>query len=421
MDENNNKNLLPVNNKNIYSSDIPPVPTINSADATQSQIPTEQTPSSVVSSQEIVDTTDHTDLVSDLFRENEEAVVEQTETKNRVSGKTIIIILVVFFALAFATYSVVQILLDKKFSSIYIDQNQNFGSDFSLVDDTSTQTIPVVCEGGNPFVKILNPNGGEVLKPGDMMDFSWDVCGIKTDLLDVITIEYYDSVSKQKIGSFDLSCFGEVSTENKKLSWTVPPYVEAGNVDECTYSNEIDFADDYLYKVFLGFAGFLYEDRSDDFFAIDISSYVYNPSQFSEYPTLTDLGFTRAFFIDQSAPQALKDVVPPSYFEAPPQFATYYRLYPLRCGTDCFVGVFLIDMRNGTVSSAPQFQNFFTKENSSLFIGEESITQLQDSKDKKVTWYEFDQVTKVFIILDTKLCDVVEELSERNYVGCVQP
>ncbi len=351
-----------------------------------------------------------------LFQKEEEIKQDIPPVESSSRTKTIVIIILVIVFLAFATFSVVQILLDKKFSSIYVDPNQQFGDQFALnEDETSGEDMEAsACEGGQPGVSITLPAPNQILKPGEEATFSWNICGISTNLFDDARIDFFDQATGVEAGSFDLDCLSGLEADQQSIVWDVPPYIESALVGECA-EQDVDFADPFYYRLNVSYAGSQYGATSEPF-TIDVTDYVYIAPKFADFNIAFDGDFSRAFFIDADAPGPIQSQIPPSYFEAPPQFANYYRIHDLGCGADCFVGTYIIDLRTGDVFDAPDSPLHFSSPTSLLYITREEDATIENNT--LVTWYLFDEATKSFEFIDKKSCS---GSGPESFVDCVQP
>jgi hypothetical protein len=351
-----------------------------------------------------------------LFQKEEEVKEDPAETKSPSRTKTILIIIFVVVFLTIATFSIVQILLDKKFSSIYVDPNQQFGDEFVLNEDDELvgNEEASTCADGQPGISITLPTANQILKPGEQAMFTWNVCGISTNLFGDARVDFFDQETGVEEGSFDLDCLAGLEADKQSIIWDVPPYIESALVGECA-GEDVDFADPMHYKLVVSYANSQYEAVSEPFF-IDVTEYVYNPPQFSDYAIPLDTDFPRAFFIDEGAPDPLKEQIFPSYFEAPPQFANYYRVFGWNCTDTCPSNIYLIDLRTGDAFEAPESPSRYVDPISLLYINKE--TDPNNQENFLVTWYLFDEMTKSFELIDTKSC---EGTGPESFTDCVQP
>lgn len=335
--------------------------------------------------------------------------------------KTIIGIIVLVVILVFATYSIVQILLERKFATINLE-NTSFSDGFTVTENEVNTTPQESCEGGMPFVRVLSPNNGEILKPGESLLVSWELCGISPNLLDEVSVQYRNPETNEILGSFDLECRAKTGEFQHSLMWDIPPYIAGGTSAICPFTNEVDFADSFVYSIYVSYASGQYEDVSDMPFSIDMSEYVFIPPVFSDFSLATPQTFARASFLDAAAPITLKDIIFPIFFQGPIEFANFYRVFPLSCGTTCLAEVYLLDVRTGEAHIAPKFKNYFVKPGSSLYIVEDTaIENSLQGKDAKIIWYQFDETSKGFTILDIKLCNITGPATARVYSECILP
>lgn len=304
--------------------------------------------------------------------------------------------------------------------------NEYEGNDLQQNDQIVTaEGVVAIC--ADVGVTVLSPNANEVFAVGRMVDLDWELCGISPQLIDAVVVDYFDPETNQKMGDINVFCTEGVSiVDETKLSWVVPPYVEPGT-GNCSTQKEVDFADGYVYKFRVSYANQQYQSSSADFFAIDTSQFVYNPIIFADYSLEVDADFERVSSIADDAFESLKSKIFPSFFAAPPTFANYYRVFDLGCGTSCFAGAFAIDLRDGKSYKTPlqdildgSFAN--VQVNSNLYIVELPGEEI-DYQDREtlVEWYEFDEVSKEFNLLDTKLCNVATVEGEKEYQECIQP
>ena len=376
-----------------------------------------------------------------LIQENpgfQKSTNAKTSLKRKGLGRSLFLIFGIVAVIAlgylvFTTYRESQFFTQETISDVSVttqDSSDNV-SDTALSQSVNTTIVTAEgvvpsCEG--PGVRVLYPNGGEVVRPGDDLVLDWEICGISPSLIEKVALSY-TGVDSQDSGSVNIFCSdAPVSIQDEtKLVWSVPAYVEQGS-ESCLQQKEVDFSNPYKYKLQIVYANQQYQDLSDEFFTIDTRDYVYQPAVFSDYVVDVDPTFTRASgLLQDSTYQILQEKIQPSFFTTPPTFANYYRIYALSCGTGCFVGRFLIDLRDGKAYQTPMFSEdsamVFIDPASRLLIIEVSSDETIEyqNMDTLVSWYEFKEEEKDFVILDTKLCNVSGTGTSKVYQDCVQP
>jgi len=373
-----------------------------------------------------------------LIQENPTLQNPQTPKPPRKSkglGKALLLVFGVVVIIA-AIYLVGTSYLESQFFSSpeVVEElgNPSSGENIPVANTTQQQSQEdVVVDCPNLGVEIKQPNTNQVFSVGQTISLDWDLCGINPDLVDAVAIDYFASETAEfggsVLGSVNIFCTESVEIKDSTtLQWTIPPYVESGT-GNCLTQKDVDFSDNYLYKLRIVYANQQYQDSSDAFFSIDASQFVYQPPTFDEYSLESVADFSRASSVSDTAIDPLKEIIQLSFFATPATFANYYRDYTLGCGTGCLVGRFLIDLRDGEVYQTPMSSNqnisSFRSRTSRLLILEQSDDETIDyqSKDARVMWYEFSEEKKDFTLLDTKFCNVVISGDSRTYQDCIQP
>jgi hypothetical protein len=334
--------------------------------------------------------------------------------------KTILIVVGVFLFLAIGIFSIVQISLDQKYTLPIFNENQTEQplEDVVLNEEEVPDTASEC--GGSPFVKIISPDANQTFAIGDTINFRIEICGIGASLFSKATIEYFEKDTGSKVGDFSLDCItppGTFENNIQTISWQVPPFLEKTGQQQPCFIPTVNFLKPYTYQLRVEYASGSYKDTGD-VFLIDGENYVYVPPQFSEYVITSDISFERSPFIDSSAPDFLKEIIFPAYFEAPPLFANYYRWFVLANGP-----AFLIDLRDGMAHPSPATSGkVFTKPLSTLYVSENPLSENdkpETGQTHRVRWYNFDEETKSFETIVERLCIVKIGISENTYNDCI--
>lgn len=360
-----------------------------------------------------------------LFKKEELSSLGEDEIKIEPvfhnKKKVIMVIFVGVLVLSLAIMSIAQILVESKFETINPNDFTSVSSDdfvFSEEEDGSSQNSS--CEGG-PFVKIISPNKDSVFSVGETVTFSWELCGIGTSLFSRAMIDYFDSETGVQEGSFSLHCMAPVVKKEtvQEITWTIPDFLE---VTKAEYPDSncllpvVNFLEPHTYKLSVVYANNSYSSQSE-FFTIEKGDYVYTPPKFEDYSVTPVSVFDRAPFIDSSAPDFLKEVIFPAYFEAPALFSNYYRLYVIPAGP-----AYIIDLRDGNVYPSPQtYGQVVTKPFSRLYITEEPLGSDLKYKGRthRVSWNIFDESTKSFDLLFKRICTIEPGTITHIYNDCI--
>lgn len=360
-----------------------------------------------------------------LFKKDEDIFFSenQVETEPVIHNKkkVVVSILVGIVILSLLIVSITQILVESKFETINPNDFTPVSSDdFVFSEEEGGPSQNSSCEGG-PSVKIISPNKDSVFSVGETVTFSWELCGIGTSLFSRAMIDYFDSETGVQEGTFSLHCMAPVVSKEtvQEMTWTVPDFLE---VNRAEYENSdcllpvVNFLEPHTYKLSVAYANNSYSSQSD-FFEIEKGDYVYTPPKFEDYSITPVSVFDRAPFIDSSAPEFLKDVIFPAYFEAPPLFANYYRIYVIPAGP-----AYIIDLRDGNVYPSPQtYGQVVTKPFSSLYIIEEPLGSDVKYKGRthRVSWNTFDESTKNFDLLFERICTIESGTINHIYKDCI--
>lgn len=288
---------------------------------------------------------------------------------------------------------------------------------------------PVVsCEF--PFVSLQDSEEMLVYEPGENIEILWDMCGIGLQTFDSFLLYFYDRASETRVGSVDLVCAGAdiTSFSEQKITWTVPPYINpGGGPNGCYQGTALDFADDFLLSFGISFARGQYTDEGT-FFEIDVSNFVYVPINFADDSVVVeggDVDFDRANGLDSSVSLVYQERISPQFFQAPAQFANFYRVFSLSCGVDCVSEVVLVDLRTGLLHEAPRSLLLNFRPDSYLFVTSDRLTDAEQNsyeREYRVRWYIFNEDAKQFTVLDTKICDIVQiSNADTQYSECIQP
>jgi hypothetical protein len=109
------------------------------------------------------------------------------------------------------------------------------------------------------------------------------------------------------------------------------------------------------------------------------------------------------------------------FLDMAPNFASYYRIGVVGCGTSCW-GHVVIDLRDGKYYKVPDGSGnaFSSQANSKLFIGvnvpnytdypdQALVVELEaKNREAKVKWYSFSESTKSFTYITTGYCNIME-------------
>ncbi len=355
----------------------------------------------------------------DTFSSSEQ--IEDTESGLPSKKKIVVSIIAGVFVLSFAIVSIVQILVESKFETVNPNEFTPVSSeDFVFSEEEGGPTQNSSCEGG-PFVKIISPNEGSVFSVGETVTFSWELCDIGTSLFSRAVISYFDPETGVQEGSFSLHCTAPVVSKEKieEITWTIPDFLE---VDKAEYLQDdcvlpvVNFLEPHTYKLSVVYANNSYIAESD-FFQIETGDYVYVPPKFEDYPITPVSVFDRSPFIDSSAPDFLKEVIFPAYFEAPPLFANYYRIYVIPAGP-----AYIIDLRDGNAYPSPQtYGQVVTKPFSNLYITEEPLGSGAKYKGRthRISWNLFSESTKTFDLLFKRICSIEAGTINHTYTDCI--
>lgn len=314
-------------------------------------------------------------------------------------------------------------------------ENFSFDSSEFVIEDTETvnqeQETEVTSEQSNdtdigfvdcssPFVQVEFPVGGETFMYGQDVVFDWSMCGISQSLFDDATISYFDVETLEKKGEFDLSCTNAVfDFENTNISWNVPELISSKNYT-CPLLSVIDFTDGFVFDFGISYASGQYVSFVSESFFLDVTNFVFEPPVFSQYPIQTS-DFSRALLLDSSVPTVFQERISPSFFQAPTNFANFYRTFQLSCGQNCVSENVLVDFRTGAIVIAPQALSIITTSASSLFVAEDTSYEDLQERDALVSWYEFIEQTKQFSLLEQKLCNISGLPTNREYADCIEP
>lgn len=364
-----------------------------------------------------------------LFEKEKNSNEKITEYPKKINHtKAVIFIVVAILVLIFGIFSIVQISLETKYPTIILEENGNQLSENtndSISQDIENEEDHTIIENVNqcgdvPFVKILTPEINQVFKIGDIIDFRFELCGISPRLFTKVVIDYFDTDTMNYVNSFSLHCIeslGSFENDIQTISWKVPPFLEVKTNKPNCLLPVVNLLNSYTYKIKVEYANGLYKDESDIFF-IDGKEYTYTPPQFSEYLISPDSSFSRSPYIDSAAPDFLKEVIFPAYFQAPPLFANYYRWYIIPRGP-----AYLIDLRDGKVYPSPQTTGqVITKPLSYLYISEDILADKDKpltSQTHKVSWFVFHEETKTFENLTQRFCNVETGVLESLYTNCI--
>lgn len=346
---------------------------------------------------------------------------------SQTSQKKLYVVLAILFVLAVAValFVFIQARLDS-FETVtfnpadidteFIETNDTSGLEEVMLDQSNVSFVDCVL----PFVQIDSPKGGEVFMYGDTIIFDWSMCGISQSLFDNAIISYADADTGMKQGEIDLSCTDAVfDFSETQISWVVPERLSPTNYS-CPLPGVIDFRDGFLYSFEISYARSQYTSVTPGTFALDITNFVFEPPTFSRYPIQTT-DFSRTLLVDSSVPDVFQERISPAFFQAPTNFANFYRTFQLSCGPNCVSENILVDFRTGTIVIAPRALAILTAVDSSLFITEDtSYDNLQD-RDALVSWYDFAEDTKIFSLFERKLCNVSGLPTSRSYTDCIEP
>lgn len=271
-----------------------------------------------------------------------------------------------------------------------------------------------------PFVTIDAPQGGEVFRYGDTIIFDWSMCGISQSLFDNAVVSYFDIETGLKQGEIDLSCTdAEFDFTETQISWVVPERLSPANYS-CPLVGIVDFMDGFVFQFEISYARSQYTSVTPDTFRFDVTNFVFEPPMFSQHPVQTT-DFSRALLLDVNVPQVFQERISPAFFQAPTNFANFYRTFQLSCGPNCVSENILVDFRTGTIVIAPRALAVLTAVDSSLFVTEDaSYDNLQD-RDALISWYTFGEDTKNFTLFERKLCNASGLPTSRLYTDCIEP
>lgn len=271
-----------------------------------------------------------------------------------------------------------------------------------------------------PFIRVVSPDmQDEVFMFGQTVVFDWESCGISNQLLDNLTLAYFDVETMERLGDFDLVCAGAVlDMANSSAEWVVPSVLDSQNYN-CPLQQKIDFRDPFLFKFEISFASKQYFDASDNFFSVDISNYVFAPPAFADFPAEQTM-FSRVLLLDASVSEVYQEQISPSFLQTPANFANFYRTFQLSCGPSCVAATVIVDFREGKIYQAPNVKQIITSATSRLFVAEDTSYEDLQERDALVSWYEFTEETKMFSLLEQKLCNVSGLPTNREYTDCIE-
>jgi hypothetical protein len=363
---------------------------------------------------------------SPILFKKEETKTDFLEDKEVSHGnkKTVIVTIFAIIFVLISIISIVQISIFSRFESFGPnDFKPNEGSDFVLSEEENqNQNNGNLTCGDTPSISILKPEKDFVFQVGDTALFQWELCGISSSLFNKAMIDYFDKETGEKKGTFSLYCLATPVSKNgiQELAWKIPDFLE---VDQESLSQTgclvpvVNFLEPYMYKMTLTYANNMYS-RESDFFFIEAGEYEYIPPTFEDYSITPVTSFDRSPFIDSSAPAFLKDIIFPAYFQAPPLFANYYRLYVIPWGPS-----FVIDLRDGKVYPSPQsFGQVVAKPFSNLYITEEALSTTNKQfkgRTHRISWSVFDEETKDFNLLFKRICTIESGTINHTYKDCI--
>lgn len=347
---------------------------------------------------------------------------------SQTSQTKLYVVLAILFVLgvAAALFVFIQARLNS-FETFTFDSSET-NSEFIETNNTS-ELGEVVLEQQNmgfidcalPFVQIDTPEGGETFVYGETAVFDWSMCGISQSLFDDAVISYFDAETLEKKGEFDLSCVTDAVFDfvDTKISWNIPERISQKNYT-CSLPGVIDFMDGFLYSLEISYASGQYRSVTSDYFLFDVANFVFEPPMFSDY-TVETSNFSRALLLDSSASVVYQERISPSFFQAPTNFANFYRTFQLSCGVNCVSENVLVDFRTGGLVIAPDALAIFTRIDSALFVTEDTTGFDMQERDAMVSWFEFSEQTKQFTLLERKLCNASGLPTSRVYTDCIEP
>lgn len=349
--------------------------------------------------------------------QDEQSKVEPVHNKKKV----VISILAGVIVLSILIVSMIQILVESKFETVNPNDFTPVSSeDFVFSEEENDPSQNTLCENG-PFVKVVSPNKDSVFTVGDSVTFEWELCGIGTSLFSKAVIDYFDPETGTKEGTFSLHCVAPVidKGQTQQIVWTIPDFLEVHTNEyekrDCLLP-VVNFLESHTYKLSVIYANNSYSSQSE-FFEIEKGEYVYVPPKFEDYSITPVSVFERSPFIDSSAPEFLKEVIFPAYFEAPSLFANYYRTYVIPAGPS-----YIIDLRDGNVYPSPQtYGQVVTKPFSRLYITEEPLGSDPKYKGRthRVSWNLFEESTKDFELLFKRICSIETGAINHTYNDCI--
>ncbi len=356
--------------------------------------------------------------------ENKEEVSEEPIKQPLNKKKITILVIVAVFVALVAIVSIAQILVDSRFQTFNPNEFTPLSpDDFMLSENSEEDNTPsdsLTC-GGSPFIKMLTPEKDGVFQVGETLVFSWELCGINPSLFNTAMMDVYNIETNQKEHTFSLHCVAglESKGESQEISWLIPDFLEESSAE---YTNQscllpvVNFLEPHKYQLTISYANNTYSATSE-FFTIETGDYVYVPPTFQDYALEPVSSFDRSPFIDSSAPDFLKEIITPSFFQAPPLFSNFYRTYVVPNGP-----AYLLDLRDGKAYPAPQTSDrIVVRSLSNLYITEEALDTANQYKGRthKISWNIFDENTKDFDLLFKRVCNPVPEGIITVYTECI--